>query len=99
MDQHQAQQFGMAIIGAVVVLSTIVTAIMVWLFWRALTKAGLSGPLALLALIPGVGFFIPLAILAFSDWPAVRPVTTTPYYPPVYPPPPPPSAFQAPPQV
>jgi hypothetical protein len=40
----------------------------VWVYWRILEKAGYTGALALLALIP-VGSLILLLILAFGKWP------------------------------
>jgi hypothetical protein len=42
----------------------------VWIFWRIFEKAGFSGALSLLTLIPGIGHFICVLILAFSRWPA-----------------------------
>ena len=65
----------------------------IFLFWRVFVKAGLSGPLSLLAIIPGFGPFIALCVLAFSRW-RVTPVAEgyasgTGYiqqpYPPAYP--------------
>jgi hypothetical protein len=41
----------------------------IFLFWRICEKAGYSGAMSLLALIPGVGIIILLCILAFSQWP------------------------------
>jgi hypothetical protein len=38
--------------------------------WRIFTRAGFSGALSLLHLVPVVGSLIVMAILAFSDWPA-----------------------------
>jgi hypothetical protein len=38
--------------------------------WRIFTRAGFSGALSLLHLVPVVGILIVMAILAFSDWPA-----------------------------
>lgn len=40
----------------------------IWFLWRALDRAGLAGPLALLWIIP-FGALIPLGTLAFADWP------------------------------
>ena len=37
--------------------------------WRICTRAGFSGALSLFHLVPLVGAFIVMAILAFSDWP------------------------------
>lgn len=41
----------------------------IWLYWRIFTKAGYSGALSLLNLVPGVGHLICLIILAFGRWP------------------------------
>lgn len=38
--------------------------------WRICTRAGFSGALSLLHLVPVVGTLVVMAILAFSDWPA-----------------------------
>jgi hypothetical protein len=40
--------------------------------WRIFMRAGLTGPLSLLVLVPGVGLLIVSAILAYADWPNVR---------------------------
>jgi uncharacterized membrane protein YhaH (DUF805 family) len=90
MDPQQQQQLAGAMAGMVGIFALIgfaIVAFAIFLFWRILGKAGLSGPLALLILIPGIGWLIVICILAFSDW-RVVPVTTTPYFPPppVYPP-------------
>lgn len=37
--------------------------------WRILTRAGYSGALSLFHLVPGIGAFIVMAILAFGTWP------------------------------
>jgi hypothetical protein len=37
--------------------------------WRILNRAGFSGALALIHLVPVIGSLIVMAILAFSDWP------------------------------
>jgi uncharacterized membrane protein YhaH (DUF805 family) len=55
------------LIYAVVFIGVIV--FMIWIFWRIFEKAGFSGALALLNLIPGIGHLICLLILAFSRWP------------------------------
>ncbi len=39
------------------------------LCWRVFSKAGFPGALGLLVLIPGLGFFIVLIVLAFAEWP------------------------------
>lgn len=89
MDPQQQQQ--MAGMGAAILLIwVVILAFLVFLFWRIFSKAGMSGALSLIAIIPGFGFLICLCILAFSTW-RVGPVPTgyavgdTPY-PPAYPP-------------
>ncbi len=37
--------------------------------WRICVRAGFSGALSLLHLVPVVGSFIVMAVLAFSTWP------------------------------
>jgi hypothetical protein len=37
--------------------------------WRICTRAGFSGALSLLHLVPVIGVFIIMAVLAFSPWP------------------------------
>jgi hypothetical protein len=37
--------------------------------WRICTRAGFSGALSLFHLVPVIGPFIVMAVLAFSDWP------------------------------
>ena len=38
--------------------------------WRILARAGYSGALSLFHLVPVIGAFIVMAILAFGDWPS-----------------------------
>jgi hypothetical protein len=38
--------------------------------WRILARAGYAGALSLFHLVPVIGSFIVMAILAFGDWPA-----------------------------
>ena len=37
--------------------------------WRICTRAGFSGALSLVHLVPLIGSFIVMAVLAFSTWP------------------------------
>lgn len=37
--------------------------------WRICTRAGFSGMLSLFHLVPVIGSFIVMAVLAFSSWP------------------------------
>ena len=56
--------FGVFIYLAIMVLALIVPT------WRICNRAGYSGAISLLHLIPGVGTLIVFAILAFGTWPA-----------------------------
>ena len=38
--------------------------------WRVLERAGYSGALSLFHLVPVIGSFIVMAILAFGEWPS-----------------------------
>ncbi len=46
-----------------------VVAFSIWIYWRILAKAGYNGALSLLNLIPGIGQFVCIIILAFGRWP------------------------------
>ena len=45
-------------------------------FWRICTRAGYSGAMSLLYLVPFFGVFVLLGILAFGEWPIHREVRT-----------------------
>ena len=53
-----------------------VTVFMVFLWWRVFSKAGYSGALGLLMLVP-FGCLIMLCILAFSKWPSLKGSSST----------------------
>jgi hypothetical protein len=57
---------------ALMAVGLAVLAFQVWLFWRIFSKAGYSGSLSLLILLPGLGALIVLCILAFGEWPIHR---------------------------
>jgi hypothetical protein len=97
MDPDQTQHIANAVAGMMgffLLIGLLFTAAMVFLYWRALAKAGLAGPLSLLVLVPGIGFFIPLCILAFSEW---KVVPAPQLYPGLLPYPPPPPNYPPPP--
>ena len=96
---HQMQQLGFAMIGTAILIGLLFTVFKIFLYWRIFTKAGMSGPLALIALFFGLGDLIVLCILAFGDWKVIPAPTASPYLPPSYPPPPAPAAYQPPPQA
>jgi uncharacterized membrane protein YhaH (DUF805 family) len=100
-QQHAANMMagmGAGIILFIVFIGLAFLAFFIFLYWRIFTKAGLSGPLSLLILIPGIGPLIPLCILAFSEWKVVPAPQLYPGLQP-YPPPPPPSYPPAPPAL
>jgi heme/copper-type cytochrome/quinol oxidase subunit 2 len=81
-----------AMMGFIVIFAVGITVLMVWFFWRIFAKAGFSGPMGLLSLIPSVGPLVCIIILAFSRWPieGPEPGWMPPPQPGPYPPPPPP---------
>lgn len=99
MDQYQTQQHiagMMAGMGVFFLLfGLLMAAFFIFLYWRMFVKAGLAGPLALLLLVPAVGWLLVPCILAFARWNVVPAPpqygSLPPNYPPPYPPPPPPN--------
>ncbi|HTI13029.1 MAG TPA: hypothetical protein VL461_00460 [Dictyobacter sp.] len=58
-----------------IAIAIVVVVLYVLVLWRILSKAGYSGALSLLVLIPGVGTIaglILMIVLAFSEWPVYR---------------------------
>ncbi len=97
MDPQQQQAFnhlagmGAGIFAFFMLFALACVVFGIFLFWRIFTKAGLAGPLALLVLVPGIGWIIVLCILAFAQWRVVPApysynAMTPPQYPPTYPP-------------
>lgn len=62
---------GASIDGMVIVALLLVAALVVFPWWRIISRAGLPGPLALLAIIP-VANLVLLWVIAFIDWPALK---------------------------
>ena len=60
---------GSLVLFAIVVAHFVVALVLIIPTWRICTRAGFSGALSLLHLVPLVGSFVVMAILAFSDWP------------------------------
>lgn len=52
-----------------IVVVVVITAFFIFCLWRIFVKAGYSGAMALIALIPALGPLICLCILAFGNWP------------------------------
>lgn len=65
--------FGFSELLIVLVVFVLLWLVPVLLFWRIFTKAGYEGALALLLLVPGVGYLAVACILAFGEWPARQP--------------------------
>jgi hypothetical protein len=63
--------FTMAVILAVVLVCYLVMALVFIIpTWRICRRAGFSGALSLVHLVPLIGPFIVMGVLAFSTWPA-----------------------------
>jgi hypothetical protein len=56
-----------------VVFIVVATAVVIWPAWRICSKAGFTGALSLLILIPGLNLCL-LFFLALAEWPALRAV-------------------------
>jgi heme/copper-type cytochrome/quinol oxidase subunit 2 len=84
-QQIQAMHMMAAILPMIFLFWLVIMAFLVFCFWRVFTKAGMSGPLSLLMLVPAVGPLVVICILAFGEW---KVVPAPPYggYPPPYPP-------------
>ncbi len=57
---------------AIGILALAILAFAIYCWWRICSKAGFSGAMSLLLLIPGIGPIILILMLAFGDWPALR---------------------------
>jgi hypothetical protein len=62
--------FGALVAFLFVIGHVLVALVLIIPTWRICTRAGFSGALSLLHLVPIVGTLVVMAILAFSDWPA-----------------------------
>ena len=61
---------GSAVLFVFAIVHLLVALLLIIPSWRILTRAGYSGALSLFHLVPVIGSFIVMAILAFGDWPA-----------------------------
>lgn len=57
----------LAVVYGIVLIAFVIFTL--WVYWRIFEKAGYSGALSLLNLVPGVGPLICVLILAFGRWP------------------------------
>ena len=60
---------GSFLLMALVIGHFLVALILIIPTWKICTRAGYSGAWSLLHLVPFIGSFIVMAILAFGDWP------------------------------
>ena len=75
MSPDQSSQATAAIGASFIVVGLIYLAIAVFIIfvlWRICSRAGYSGAMSLLVLIPGVGGLILFCILAFGNWPVLE---------------------------
>lgn len=69
-NSHASLLVGGLIIYFIILIG--IVAFLILIMWRIFSKAGYSGALSFLVLIPGIGPLIAMLILAFGDWPALR---------------------------
>jgi uncharacterized membrane protein YhaH (DUF805 family) len=60
---------GWLLLVGIVLLHVVLALVLIIPTWRVCTRAGFSGAWSLLHIIPVIGSFIVMALLAFSDWP------------------------------
>lgn len=60
---------GSLFVFGVIVVHLLTALVLIIPTWRIFTRAGFSGALSLFHLVPLIGLFIVMAVLAFSDWP------------------------------
>ena len=60
---------GSLLVFGIVVVHLLTALVLIIPTWRIFTRAGFSGALSLFHLVPLIGLFIVMAVLAFSDWP------------------------------
>jgi hypothetical protein len=61
---------GSVVLFAVLLVHILFALVLIIPTWRICTRAGFSGALSLFHLVPVIGSFIIMLILAFSTWPA-----------------------------
>ena len=83
--QEHLMRFFSVMMPLMFLFGVLIVALIIVPLWRICTKAGLAGPLSLLALIPGFGWLVAVYVIAFSDWKVV-PLQSFAYPPPYLPP-------------
>jgi len=61
--------FGTLVVFGLLFVYLVLALVLIVPTWRICARAGFSGALSLFLLVPAIGAFIVMAILAFSDWP------------------------------
>jgi len=70
LDQISSAFGGLLACFGIIYLAAV--ALQIWLYYRVFFRAGYSGWMGLLSLIPGVGPLVCLLVLAFDTWPRDR---------------------------
>jgi hypothetical protein len=68
-DSNSAAAGGFIFLTLYCLFIVALVAFQIFLFWRIFSKTGQSGAMSLIGLIPGIGLFVLLCILAFGKWP------------------------------
>jgi hypothetical protein len=74
MSQEQAQALQATVSGVMLVAGIVSIALIIFsiiIYWKIFSKAGYSGALGLLMLVP-IANIIMLCVLAFGEWPIYR---------------------------
>jgi len=61
---------GSFVLFVIVIVHLLLSLLLIIPSWRILSRAGYSGALSLFHLVPVIGSFIVMAILAFGEWPS-----------------------------
>ena len=61
---------GSLFVFGIIVVHLLTALVLIIPTWRICTRAGFSGALSLFHLVPLIGPFIVMGVLAFSDWPS-----------------------------
>jgi len=83
---HQGPEPAMTVVGILALLIWLVfvlgmVALSLVCTWKISAKAGYSGAMGLLILIPGVGMLVWILIMAFGKWPILQSAAPAPAYP------------------